>query len=50
MHRLISGRKPVKILGDGELTSGYKISAHAFSKSAVEKIQKAGGTADKVAA
>jgi|ERR1043165_6463230 large subunit ribosomal protein L15 len=34
---------PVKILGDGELSVALNISADAFSKSAIEKIQKAGG-------
>jgi large subunit ribosomal protein L15 len=33
----------IKILGDGELTKAVTVSAHAFSKSAAEKIQKAGG-------
>ena len=37
--------KPVKILGDGELKHPLKINAHAFSKSALEKIKKAGGSA-----
>jgi large subunit ribosomal protein L15 len=36
---------PVKILGDGEITRALEVSAHAFSRSAMEKIQKAGGTA-----
>ena len=35
----------LKVLGDGELTKALKISAHRFSKSALEKIQKAGGEA-----
>ena len=35
----------LKILGNGELTKGLKISAHRFSKSALEKIQQAGGEA-----
>ncbi len=43
LHGLIKGRKPVKVLGDGSLKSAYKISAHAFSASAREKILKAGG-------
>lgn len=34
----------LKILGDGELTKKLTISAHRFSKSAREKIEKAGGT------
>jgi len=38
-------RVPVKILGDGEWTRAVEISAHAFSKSAVEKIESAGGKA-----
>ena len=36
-------RVPVKILGDGEITRGLEVSAHAFSASAREKIEKAGG-------
>jgi large subunit ribosomal protein L15 len=35
----------IKILGSGELTSALTIHAHKFSKSAVEKIEKAGGKA-----
>jgi large subunit ribosomal protein L15 len=34
----------LKILGDGELTKKFAISAHRFSASAREKIEKAGGT------
>ena len=33
----------VKILGDGELSSALTVRAHKFSKSAQEKIAKAGG-------
>lgn len=33
----------LKILGDGELTKKLKVAAHRFSKSAREKIEKAGG-------
>lgn len=33
----------LKILGDGELTKRFKVSAHRFSASAKEKIEKAGG-------
>ena len=39
-----STKKPVKILGQGELTKPFHVRAHAFSKSAAEKIQAAGGT------
>jgi large subunit ribosomal protein L15 len=35
----------LKVLGDGQLTKKLKISAHRFSKSALEKIQAAGGEA-----
>jgi large subunit ribosomal protein L15 len=35
----------VKVLGNGELTKKLKISAHKFSQSALDKIQKAGGEA-----
>ena len=33
-----------KILGDGEISGKLSVSAHAFSKSAREKIEAAGGT------
>lgn len=33
----------IKILGGGELTKAVTVTAHAFSKSAAEKIAKAGG-------
>ena len=36
-------RDKVKILGDGELKVALTVHAHAFSKSAQEKIEKAGG-------
>jgi len=43
---LVSNRKAlIKILGSGELKSALTIQAHKFSKSAVEKIEKAGGKA-----
>lgn len=45
IHGLVSGSKPVKVLADGELSRPYKISAHVFSASALEKIKKAGGEA-----
>jgi large subunit ribosomal protein L15 len=36
----------VRVLGDGELRSPLTISAHHFSKSALDKISKAGGKAE----
>jgi large subunit ribosomal protein L15 len=35
----------IKVLGSGELTAAITIHAHKFSKSAIEKIEKAGGKA-----
>jgi large subunit ribosomal protein L15 len=40
---LASAKRRVKILGDGELTAALTVQAHKFSKSAQEKITKAGG-------
>ena len=39
-----SGDVRIRILGDGELKKKLAISAHGFSKSAVQKIEKAGGS------
>ncbi len=36
--------KPVKVLGDGELNKNITVKVHALSKSAKEKIEKAGGS------
>lgn len=42
---LIKGRfDRVKVLGEGEVTKPLTVRAHAFSKSAAEKIRKVGGT------
>ena len=47
---LIKGRVDrIKILGNGELTKTVTVTAHSFSKSAQEKIAKAGGKAVLVA-
>ena len=40
---VIKTKHPVKVLGDGELNVALTVSAHKFSKSAQEKITKAGG-------
>lgn len=40
--------EPVKVLGNGELSKKIVIKAHAFSKSAREKIEKAKGKAEVV--
>lgn len=39
---------PVKILGLGEIDKPMVIQAHKFSKSALEKIQAAGGRAEVI--
>ena len=36
---------PLKVLGNGEVTKQLEVSAHAFSKSAIEKLEAAGGKA-----
>lgn len=38
----------IKILGDGEVQKALNIKAHAFSRSAREKIVNAGGTAEEL--
>ncbi len=38
----------LKILGDGDLKVPLHVSAHLFSKSALDKIQKAGGKAEVI--
>ncbi len=40
----------VKVLGDGELTKAIVVKAHRFSKSAAEKIARAGGRAEVIVA
>ena len=40
----------LKVLGTGQLTRKITVEAHQFSKSAIEKIQKAGGTAQTIGA
>jgi large subunit ribosomal protein L15 len=39
-------RDGIKVLGDGELKVALTVRAHAFSKSAQEKITRAGGKAE----
>ena len=43
---LVGQRESVKVLGGGELGRALSVTAHAFSKSAREKIEKAGGKAE----
>lgn len=45
-HGIIRSQfEPVKVLGNGEISKAITVSASAFSESAKEKIEKAGGTA-----
>jgi len=45
-HRGIikKAKHDIVVLGNGEVTKALKVSAHRFTKSAKEKIEKAGGT------
>jgi large subunit ribosomal protein L15 len=45
---LIKKRGRVKVLGEGEITTGITVKAHAFSLGAIEKITAAGGTAEVI--
>jgi len=50
-RNLAKGRyDELKVLGNGELTKSLKVSAHRFSKTAEEKIKKAGGETTKLVA
>jgi large subunit ribosomal protein L15 len=42
-------RDGLKVLGVGELPHALHVRAHKFSKSAVEKIEKAGGSVEVIA-
>jgi len=43
---LAKRRHPVKVLGRGDISKKLTVRAHAFSSSAKEKIEKAGGTCE----
>jgi len=43
-----SKRALIKVLGDGEVTTALRVQAHKFSKSAQEKITKAGGSVEVI--
>ncbi|MGH2950820.1 MAG: 50S ribosomal protein L15 [Solirubrobacterales bacterium] len=45
---LAKRRHPVKILGRGEISIKLTVRAHAFSSTAREKIEKAGGTVELI--
>jgi ribosomal protein L15 len=35
-------------LGRGDVETAFQVEAHSFSKTAIEKIEKAGGSATKI--
>ena len=39
---------PVKVLGNGDAPAGVTVHAHAFSRSALDKLQAAGSTAQRI--
>ena len=43
---LFNPKFPLKILGNGEVYSKLKVQAHAFTKSAIRKIEAAGGSCE----
>ena len=45
---LAGTKELVKVLGEGELTAKLEISANGFSKSAIAKLEAAGGKATKI--
>jgi large subunit ribosomal protein L15 len=49
-HGLVAKRGLVKILGRGELTKSLTVRAHAFSQSAVQAIEAAGGRTEVIPA
>ena len=46
--RIVGQNDLIKVLGDGELKGAITVHAHKFSKSAQEKITKAGGKAEVI--
>lgn len=47
-HGIASKNDKIKILGGGELKAKLDVTAHQFSASAVEAIEKLGGTVNKI--
>lgn len=43
---LVRANQPVKVLGSGDINVKLNVTADKFSKSAVEKIEAAGGSAN----
>ena len=48
-NRLVRNRRiPCKVLGVGDITRSFTVKAHAFSRTAVDKIQQAGGKVEVI--
>lgn len=47
-HGLVRKDRPVKILGDGEVSEALAVKAHRFSRSARAKIEAAGGSCEEL--
>ena len=45
---LVRSKQPVKVLGEGDITVALNVTANKFSKSAAEKLEAAGGSANVV--
>jgi large subunit ribosomal protein L15 len=47
-HGLVRAGRPVKVLGQGDLTKALTVKADAFSESAKTRIAAAGGSAEVI--
>jgi len=47
-HGLVRKGRPVKVLARGDIDKALTVRAHAFSRAAREKIERAGGTAEVI--
>ncbi|HEV3474250.1 MAG TPA: uL15m family ribosomal protein, partial [Actinomycetota bacterium] len=45
---LVRKRRPVKVLGGGDLDRALTVQAHGFTRSARQKIEQAGGSVEVV--
>ena len=45
---MVKGKGPIKVLGEGSLERNLVVQVHAFSKSAMEKIEAGGGKAEVI--
>ncbi len=45
---LVSGKNPIKILGNGEITRAFTVRANRFSRQAIKKLEEQGGRAEVV--